>query len=286
MVQSYKKRRRAISFNEILVKAVVYVFLFSLFSLCVVPFYMMIMDATHTNKEILTHIQLLPGNAFGQNFTKVTGRINFAQGFANSIFVATLSTALTAYFGALTAYGFSKYNFKGKSILFIIMLITMMLPEQVSIVGLFKLMGFLRLVDSHFSLILPSLVCAGMTFWIKQYCDSTVPNEIIESGRIDGAGEFYIYHRIVLPLLVPAIACMAIFTFISNWNSFMTPLILLFSPQKFTMPLLMTAFTGQLTNDYGAFYCGLTIATVPIIVVYLIFSKYIISGLTFGAVKQ
>jgi multiple sugar transport system permease protein len=268
-----------------MVWGVIYALLCLLLLFCLLPFYLMVIDATHTNKEIITTLQLLPGAALLDNIRKVTARVDFPTGFSNSLFVAVCSTLLTAYFGALTAYGFSKYRFKGKNILFVAMLMTMMLPEQVSIVGYFKLMGFLKLTDTHASLILPSLVCAGMAFWLKQYCDAAIPDEIIESGRIDGAGELHIFHRLILPLMAPAIACMAIFTFIHSWNSFLKPLILMFTPAKFTLPLLMTAFTGQLTGDYGAFYCGMSIATLPIIVVYLLFSRYIISGLTLGAVK-
>lgn len=264
----------------------IYFFMSALLLVSMAPFYLMIIDSTHSNQEILTNIQLLPGRELIDNFKVATSRIDFGRGFRNSIFVSTLSTIITAYIGSLTAYGFSKYRFKGRSFLFWVMLVTMMLPEQAFIVGQFKLMGFLKLIDTHWSLILPSVVCAGMVFWIKQYCDTTIPDELIESGRIDGAGELQIFHRLIMPLLLPAIACMSIFNFISSWNSFMTPLILLISPEKFTLPLLMTAFTGKLSMDYGAYYCGIAIATVPVMICYLLFSKFIISGLTFGAVKE
>lgn len=246
----------------------------------------MIIDATHSNSEIITKLQLLPGKKLTENYQTATSRINFGRGFLNSLMVSLPATIIMGYVGSLTAYGFSKYNFKGKNFLFWLMLLTMMLPDQAFLIGQFKLMGFLKLIDTHWSLILPNIVCAGMAFWIKQYCDSTVPDEIIDSGRIDGAGEFQIYHKLVIPLLMPAIACMSIFNFINSWNGFMTPLILLMSPEKFTLPLLMLAFTGELSMDYGAFYCGIAIATIPVIIAYLLFSKFIISGLTYGAVKQ
>lgn len=264
----------------------IYFLMIMLLIISLAPFYLMVVDATHSNQEILTGIQLLPGKELVKNFQSATSRIDFALGFRNSIFVSALSTVIIAYIGSLTAYGFSKYRFKGKTFLFWVMLVTMMLPDQSFIVGQFKLMGFLKLIDTHWSLILPSIVCAGMAFWIKQYCDATIPNELIESGRIDGAGELKIFHKLVLPLLFPAIACMSIFNFINSWNSFMTPLILLISPDKFTLPLLMTAFTGKLSMDYGAYYCGIAIATVPMMVCYLLFSRFIIGGLTFGAVKE
>lgn len=269
-----------------IVKIVTYSFMIVLLIACLLPFYLMIVDATHSNQEILTKVHFWLGDDLQKNFNSSLSRIDFVQGFKNSLFVSTISTLIMAYVGSLTAYGFSKFYFKGKGILFWAMMVTMMIPDQAFIIGQFKLMGFLNLVDTHWSLILPSVVCAGMTFWVKQYCDATVPTELIESGRIDGAGELYIFHHLILPLLTPAVACMSIFNFISSWNSFMTPLILMISPEKFTLPLLMTAFTGNLTMDYGAYYCGIAIATVPIIVIYLLFSKFIISGLTFGAVKE
>lgn len=268
------------------IKGIIYSIMILLLILCLAPFYLMIINATHSNQEILTNVNFLPGGKLLENFRVATSRIDFGRGFLNSIFVSTLSTLIMAYVGSLTAYGFSKYRFRGKGFLFWVMLVTMMLPDQAFVVGQFKLMGFLNLIDTHWALILPSIVCAGMAFWIKQYCDTTVPNELIESGRIDGAGELQIFHRLIMPLLLPAIACMSIFNFINTWNSFMTPLILLISPEKFTLPLLMTAFTGKLSMDYGAYYCGIAIATVPIMICYLVFSRFIISGLTFGAVKE
>jgi len=267
-------------------KIPVYIILIIISVFCILPFYLMIINATRTTNEILTKLTLAPGSQAITNILRVLEYIPLPTGFKNSVIVSVSFTVLSVYIGSLTAYGFSKFKFKGDHILFWLMLSTMMLPAQITIIGYFKLMRYLSLVDQLPSLILPGLINSSMIFWIKQYCDVSVPNELIESARVDGCGELKIFHRIVFPILIPAVACLSIFVFISSWNEFMRPIILLFSPSKFTLPILTVSLMGFYSRDYAASYAGVAIAVIPITIVYAILSKYVINGLTLGAVKQ
>jgi multiple sugar transport system permease protein len=187
----------------------------------------------------------------------------------------------------MTAYGLHVYRFFGRKILWTVILIVMMLPTTLSFIGFYQFMVTLRLLDNYIPLIIPSIAAAGTVLFIRQYMSAVLSTELIDAARIDGTGEFRIFNSIILPTIVPVMAAQAIFTFVASWNNYLTPMILLSTMSKYTLPILVQLLT---TNFYrvemGSVYLGLAITIVPIILVYIFMSRYIISGLTLGGVKE
>lgn len=265
---------------------IVYILLILLAVVCFTPFYIMIVNCTKSNAELASSLSLLPGSDFFNNYSRLSGRANIWVGFKNSIFISTFSTVLAAYFGALTAYGFAKYKFKGDKILFALVLGALMIPPQLGMLGFVKVCKTLHLLNSSWALIIPAIATANIVFFIKQYISSTVPDALIEAARIDGCPEFMIFNKIVLPIISPAVATMSIFTFIGSWNSYLIPLIILNDESKFTVPIMTALAKGTYQTDFGAIYVCVALSMVPIMVVFLFCSKYIIGGLTIGSVKE
>lgn len=274
-----------LSLGQLLARTLIYLFLILLALTCLIPFYSMIIDATHSSIEISTGFQGLPGNQLGANYSRLIGIVNIWAGFLHSLLIAVAATALTLYFSAMAGYGFAKYSFRGRGFFFAFVLATMMIPGQLGIVGFFEEMNGMRLLNSYWPLIIPAIANAFVIFFFRQMCESSIPAELLDAARIDGAGELRIFHRIVLPLLTPALATMGIFTFIGNWNSFMLPLIIIFDDAKQTLPVMVMLTKGQFSTDYGAQYVGVVISVVPIIIVFAILSRKIIGGITVGALK-
>lgn len=277
----YQKHNSKHLFSHFLI----YFFLISLALLCIIPFYLMLIYSTHSNDEIAAKFIYLPGTSLIDNFVRMMKNVNIGRGFINSIIISVSSTFLNLYFGALTGYGFSKFNFKGNKKIFTFLLATMMVPGQLSLIGSYRWMNTLGLLDSYAAIILPAASSAFTVFFLKQFIDSSIPNEILESGRMDGAGEFRMYNRIILPMLLPALSALGIFSFIGSWNNFMGPLVLLFSEDKFPLPVIVSLVQSYYGTDYGLLYLGVTLSVVPIIIVFSIFSKKIMGGVAIGSVK-
>jgi len=262
-----------------------YVFLILLALICIVPFYMMVINSTRSNVEISQGIYLTPGDQLKANYQIIQAKVNIWRGFVSSVIIALPAVLLSAFFSALTAYGFAKFHFKGKEILFWVILGTMMIPQQLGLIGYYDLCVKLKLIDTYAPLILPNIANASMVFFIRSYIESSIPDSLIEAGLIDGAGEFFIFNRLILPLAMPAVATMSIFTFIYKWNDLINPMVLLNSAEKFTMPVVISSIRGLYESNFGAIYLGVTISVVPILIVVITFSRALISGLTIGAVK-
>ncbi|MGI6017696.1 MAG: carbohydrate ABC transporter permease [Marvinbryantia sp.] len=273
-------------FMKITVRILCYLVLFVLVVICIIPFYNIFINATHQSADITTAYQLLPGKYLKENYETLRTYTNVWRAFGNSLFVAVSCTVLSAYVGALTAYGFAKYHFRFNKALFWILLATMMLPAQLSLIGYFQLMDTLKLLDKHLALILPSIANASAVFFIRQYMYTSVPDSLIESARIDGCAELKIFHRIVFPMIKPAVFTQAIFIFVNSWNNFINPLILIFSPEKLTLPVVIQQMKGSYAANYGVIYLGTSIAVLPIIIFAAFFLKHIVGGLTVGAVKE
>lgn len=264
---------------------VIYAVLLVLLIICIFPFYIMIINSTHTTNELYVSLQLLPGLNFIENFRNLIKRVDIARGFLNSFLVAGSSTILSIYFGTMTAFGLYEYKFKLRKVVFTVLTMSMMIPGQLGIIGLFRLCRNLGMLDTYWPLILPSIANASTIFFVYQYLESSLDDSLLESARIDGSGEWLIFHRLVLPLARPGISTMIIFNFVSYWNNFFTPMIILFSEEKFTVPLLMNNVNSGMLQDLGAKYAAIAVSIVPIIVVYCFVSKYITQGMMAGAVK-
>jgi multiple sugar transport system permease protein len=269
-----------------MIKKIVILFLLSLLALlCFSPFYIMIINSTHSANELLRSIFITPGRSFLENYATVNRMIDIRRGFLNSFIITISSTVLSAYFGALTAFGLAKYTFKGRGFFYSVVVGSMMIPSQLGIIGFFRLNSALGALDTFIPLIVPSAANASTVFFIVQYMRSALPDSLLEAARIEGCGEFTIFNYIVLVLVKPAIATMSIFNFIFSWNNFMTPMIILFSQKNFTIPLLIMNLRGTFNRDFGATYCGIAISIIPILITYACMSRYITSGLTAGAIK-
>ncbi|WP_082097057.1 carbohydrate ABC transporter permease [Paenibacillus wulumuqiensis] len=271
--------------GPLIARLLIYLFLIGSAAICLIPFYSMFITATHTNSSIARQLLLIPGDQLLNNYHRLIETVPIWRGFANTTLISVVSTALAVYFSALAGYGFSKYRFSLNNVLFAIVLGTMMIPGQLGIIGFYRLIDSFGWLNTYWPLILPSIHNAFGVFLMKQFADSSVPSEIIESGRIDGSGELYIFHRLVLPLMMPGLATLAIFTFIGKWNDFLNPLIILFDNELQTLPVMIAGVKSQFTADFGAQYVGIVISIIPILIVFSVMSKRIISSVAAGAVK-
>lgn len=279
------KAKGKIAENKITKTVGVYAFLIMLTAICLIPFYIMIIDSTHTNGEIASKLWILPGTALLDNYRRLIGTVPIWRGFFNSLFIAVSTTIVSGYFSALTAYGFSRYRFKGNKVLFAIVLGSMMIPMQLGFIGFYQLIREMHLLNSYIPLIIPSIANASSVFFIKGYTDSAVNLSLIEAARIDGCNEFSIFNKIALPLIMPSIATMSIFTFIGTWNSYLTPLILITDMDKYTLPIMQVVARGVYKTEFGAIYTCIAISVIPIMIAFAFLSKKIIGGLTIGGVK-
>jgi len=263
-----------------------YIFLILLAIICYLPFYIMIINGTRTTTQINLGLSLLSGTGLVENYVKMQESMNIWRGFLNSILVAVPSTLFAGYFGALTAYAFSKFRFKGSRILFWFVLATMMIPTQLGLVGYYQLAGKLHLIDTLWALILPSIANAGTVFFLKMYIDANLNDALLEASRIDGGNEFYIFNRVVFPIITPGVAMISILNFVFYWNNYITPLALLNSKDNYTLPILIALVKGTYKQNIGSQYLAVGISVVPIIISFMFFSRYIISGVAAGAIKE
>jgi multiple sugar transport system permease protein len=265
-----------------------YALLFILLLIVVVPIWLLFVNATRSTTEIQQGISLLPSTHLIENYKILLAKgVNLPRGFANSLFLATASTAVSVYFGLLTAYGLVVYKFTGKKLFSNFIIVLVLIPSQLSIIGFYQYMSRLGLTDNYAALILPLLANAGSVFFAKQYLESVVVQDLIDAGRIDGASELGIFHTIMLPIAVPGAVTMSIFAFVGSWNNFFTPFIMINSIEKYTLPMLVQNLRGDAYRaEFGAIYLGLAIVVMPIVILYAIFSRYIVSGIAMGAVKE
>lgn len=256
--------------------------------LCLFPFGMMLVNATRSGNEIMSGFTLIPGSSFIENWKTVSGYFNLFAGLGNSIMVAVASTLLTAYFSALAAFGLAIYKFRGRDVVMGAILIFMMIPAQLGMLGFYDLVNALGLVDSYIPLIIPAISSPATIFFLRQFLLSSLPPSLLEAARMDGAGEFHIFHKIVLPIMSPGIATMAIGSFIGSWNNYLMPMILLTTPKKFTLPVMIASMNASkdIVKNQGAIYLAVAISVVPIIIAFLFLSRYIISGISAGGVKE
>jgi len=282
---SKKKTKKEFNSKTFFGKFAVYFLLIAVAFTCLLPFYSMMVTSSHANSDIARKLLLAPGGEFIENYKRLIDTVPIWRGFVNTVFITVTSTVLNLYFSALAGYGFSKYNFKYKNLLFLAVLGTMMIPGQLGIIGFFKLMDSFQMLNTYWPLILPSISNAFGIFFMKQMCDSSIPTEILESGRIDGCGELKIFHRLVLPLLMPSLATLGIFSFIGKWNDFLTPMIVLFDNELQPLPVMIAMVKSQFSTDFGAMYVGIVISVIPILIFFSMVSKKIISGVTAGALK-
>lgn len=281
--------RHEVTIPQKLSKIFVYVACISLAILSIIPFYIMFVNATRGTYEIQSNaISLIPSKYLLSNYAVFDGK-SFSPviGFVNSMIISIGATALTAYFSSLTAYALVAYNWKLRQPFFAFILAVMMVPAQLTSIGFYQFMYRIKWTNSFLPLILPAIAAPTVVFFMRQYLLGTLSLDIVNSGRIDGAGEFHIFNRIVIPIMKPAIATQAIFAFVASWNNYFMPSILLTNREKYTMPIMISQLKGDIyKTEYGSVYLGLALTVLPLFVVYFSLSKYIIAGVALGGVKE
>jgi ABC-type glycerol-3-phosphate transport system permease component len=211
--------------------------------------------------------------------------IPFATFFVNSIFVSTGFTLLALFFSSLGGFGFGKYEFRGKKVLFMLLLGSMMIPFHVGLIPLYSLMAQIGWINSFQALIIPGSASAFAIFLMRQYV-ATVPDSLIDSARIDGCSEFGIYWRVVLPLLKPALGALTILLFMGRWNDFLWPSMVLLDEAHFTLPVGLKSLISTYQEEYGVLLAGTTLAVMPVVLLFLWMQKEFVEGITLGAVKE
>ena len=253
------------------------------------PFVVMIVNVTRSSAQIQAHaISFIPSKYMMNNMKILTTKTFHPMvGFKNSAIISVCATALSVYFSTLTAYSIVAYDWKVKKVFFAIILGIMMIPTTVYSIGFYQFMYKINLTNNFAALILPTIAAPATVFFMRQYMIPALPMEIVQSARIDGAGEFRTFNQIVLPLCKPGMATQAIFIFVSQWNNLFMPMILLTSKEKWTMPQMVAQLNGDMyKTEYGAVYLGLLLTVLPIFVIYFLLSKYIIAGVALGGVKE
>ncbi len=272
--------------NKGISNIVIYFFLIFACVIALFPFIWSAFAATHTNTQIYSiDYAFRLGSSLAENFEKLSTAFPIWKNMMNSIFIAAVYTIGILVIDSMAGYAFAKYEFKGKSLFFGLFMMSMFIPTQVTLIPLFIEMNSFQMIDTNWSIILPGFASVFGVFLMRQNFMS-FPNELIESARIDGAGHFFIFIRIVLPTMRPALTSLGILSFVNQWGNFMWPLITLHSQDKYTMPLVLSLMVqpGYVT-DYGAVMVGALLALAPVLIFFLIFQKNFINGMLSGALK-
>ncbi|HKM06733.1 MAG TPA: carbohydrate ABC transporter permease [Sphaerochaeta sp.] len=270
-------------------KTIIYVVCIFLSLLSIFPFWIMLMNATRGTFEIQQNsIGLLPSKFLVSNYKILSGKsFSASTGLINSMIISSGATLCAVYFSSLTAYALVAYNWKMRQPFFTFIMAVLMIPAQVSSIGFYQFMYQINLTNNFLPLILPAIATPAMVFFMRQYLLANLSLDIVDSARIDGSGEWYTFNTIVLPIMKPAVATQAIFTFVISWNNFFLPLILLTDKDKYTMPIMVSLLRGDIyKTEYGSVYLGLTLTVLPLFVIYFLLSRYIIAGVSLGAIKE
>ena len=253
--------------------------------LTVMPFVYMVFASFKPGGELFSiPVQILPDSLYWGNYELLLEETSFIRWFANSVFVGLARTVLAITLSLMAGYAFAKFEFPFKRALFILVIATLTLPLYVILVPLFGMMTDLGWTDSYWALILP-FTAQGVGVFLARQQLLGIPNELIESARIDGAGEWAIFTRIIVPLAQPVIAVLGILFFTASWNDYIWPLIVLTSDSRFTISLGLPTLIGPFEQEYGAVMAGSFLGTLPIILIFLVFQRRFIEGIMAGALK-
>lgn len=249
------------------------------------PFLWMVLTSFKLQGEVLAFPpSFFPKNWTLDNYVNAYNRLDMARLYFNTGYVAVLKTAIHLYLSLLLGYIFGKLNFPGREFLFYFILATMILPFEVYMIPLYRIMAAMKIGDTHLALIIPMLFTAYATFMMRQFM-FTIPNDLLDAARVDGAGEWLIINRLVLPLCKPVLAALGSFYFMWNWNDFLWPLIVITTPSRQMLPVALSSFVAEHGVNYGLIMAGATIAVVPVLVVFLIFQRYIVEGISLTGLK-
>ncbi|MFD2656959.1 carbohydrate ABC transporter permease [Gracilibacillus thailandensis] len=268
-------------------KVFVYVLLAIATFLSIFPLYWMFVMATNHNSAINSvPPAFIPGAELVTNFKKVIDTIDFFGAIGNSLIVSTVTTIGVLFLCSLAGFAFAKFDFKGKNILFIFILVTMMIPPQLGLIPQYFIITKLDWLNDLKAIIVPGLIDAFGIFWMRQYISSNVPDELVDAAKIDGCSNFRVYWNIAVPVIIPAFATLAIIRFMYIWNDFLWPLVVLREESSFTIQVALRGLIDNYVRDNGMILSGTFWATVPLIIVFLLLNRLFIQSLTEGAVKS
>lgn len=269
-------------------KTIIFLICIFLAILSLFPFVVMIVNSTRSTYQIQQQaVSLLPSTYFLNNLKILLGKsFNPLVGFRNSLIISVGTTACSLYFSTLTAYAIVMYDWKLKNAFFSFIMAIMMIPAQITIIGFVQMVYKIHMTNNFLMLILPAIAAPSLVFFMRQYMKPAIPPSLIESARIDGSNEFFTFNVIALPIMKPAIATQAIFCFVTSWNDLFRPLTILTRQENYTLPIMVSLLKGDIyKTEYGCVYLGLTLTALPLIIVYLLLSKYIVAGVAMGSVK-
>jgi cellobiose transport system permease protein len=276
MLQQGTRTQRIITHFLLLIGLVISVF----------PFYWMIVMATNTTSDIYrVPPKVIFGGQLLTNITKVLQSIDFFRNFLNTLFVASIVTVLVLFFCSIAGFTFAKFEFPGKNVLFGILLATLILPSAGSLVASFVIMADLGWIGTFLPLIIPGMVSAFGIFWMRQYSLTSIHTDLIDAGRIDGCNHLRLYWSVALPALRPALGFLGILTFISTWNDYLWPLIVLNDSRLYTLQVALSSLNGIYTTDYSMVMTGTLMSTLPLIIIFFFGARQFIANISAGALK-
>ncbi len=249
----------------------------------VLPFVFMITTSLKFNNEIY-ELSLWPREPTLENYFFLFEDTQFVRWFFNSLLIATITTVSVLFFDSLVGYTLCKFKFRGRTIVFVAILSTLMIPTEMLVIPWFIMSKDFGWLDSYWGIMFPGLMTGFGTFLMRQFFES-IPDDFLDAARIDGLNEFQIWWEIAMPLVTPALAALAIFIFLGNWTAFLWPLIVTNSAELFTIPVGFAAFSGEFTTDWELIMTGATVATLPTLLVFIIFQKFIIRGVMLAGLK-
>ena len=251
----------------------------------ILPFLWMLASSFKSNAEISAlNPRFLPLEPSLINYRNALQKMNFLRYFANSLVYAVLLTAITIYTSAISGFVLCKYRFRGRELLFGAILATMMVPGVVTIIPRYTMMQLVGWLDTYKALLIPSLFTSFGVFLMRQSC-AAVPDELLEAARMDGANAFFIFHRIVLPMLGNAVSSLAIFQFLWAWEDYLWPYLMIRTESKNMLSVALNMFSGRYSTDYAGLFAATAIAIVPVVLCYLVFQKRFVEGIASAAVK-
>jgi multiple sugar transport system permease protein len=264
-------------------RAVVWVLLLAGGILMVMPFVYMLSTSLKTNAEVY-ELSLLPRTPTLANYRRLAGASGFPRWFLNSLAIAVITTASVLFFDSLVGYTLAKFRFRGRRIVFLAILSTLMIPTEMLVLPWYVMSKNLGWLDTYWGIMFPGMMTGFGTFLMKQFFEG-VPDELLEAGRVDGLGEFQIWWRIAMPLVGPALSALAIFTFLGNWTAFLWPLISTTKRELYTLPVGFASFSGEFQREWEMVMAGASVATLPVLLVFILLQKYIVRGVMLAGIK-
>ena len=264
----------------------IHLLLFLGLAITLAPFIWMISTSFKSSESVFTFPpQWIPKHPTIEQYQTLFREVNFLQFFKNSVIVAFGITLFSLFLNSLGGFAFAKHKFPGREKIFALLLATMMVPGQITMIPVFLMLKTVGLINSYWGLIIPAGASAFGIFLMRQFI-TTIPTDLIESARIDGCSEFRIYWTIILPLCKPVLAALGIFTFMGSWNAFLWPLIIMIKENMYTLPVALANLSGQHATKFGLLMAGAVVVVIPVLIVFIVAQRYVIKGVAVTGLKQ